>query len=73
LGVCVRNVKGNILYAQDKEIGDLSTTNTEAEELTILHALKYIEMTQLDRVIMETDSLLIKHIVEGTWKVPWKL
>lgn len=41
--------------------------------MAILRALKYIGTAHLDRVITETDSLLIKNIVEKTWKVPWKV
>ncbi|KAH0662539.1 hypothetical protein KY284_027470 [Solanum tuberosum] len=41
--------------------------------MALLHALKYIETAQLDKVIIETDSLLLKNIVERVWKVPWKV
>ncbi|WMV54573.1 hypothetical protein MTR67_047958 [Solanum verrucosum] len=41
--------------------------------MTLLDALKYIKTTQLDKVIIETVSLVLKNIVERVWKVPWKV
>ncbi|KAH0663239.1 hypothetical protein KY284_028170 [Solanum tuberosum] len=72
-GFCVRNNKGDVIQAQAKEIDEPLITNTQAETMALLHALKYIETAQLDKVIIEIDSLLLKNIVERVWKVPWKV
>ncbi|KAH0655677.1 hypothetical protein KY285_030559 [Solanum tuberosum] len=72
-GFCVRNNKGDIIQAQAKEIDKPLSTNTQAETTALLNALNYIKTTQLDKVIIETDSLVLKNIVERVWKVPWKV
>lgn len=70
---CVRDEQGDILQAQAQEIGELACTNTQAEAMAILQALKFIEATQMDRVVIKTDSLLTKNIVDKSWKVPWQV
>ncbi|KAH0650456.1 hypothetical protein KY284_030368 [Solanum tuberosum] len=72
-GFCVRNNKGDIIQAQAKEIDEPLSTNTQAETMALLNALNYIKTAQLDKVIIETDSLVLKNIVERVWKVPWKV
>lgn len=47
------------------------TTNNEAEALAILEALKYCEEKGFNRIILQTDSLLLKNAIEGLWNVPW--
>lgn len=41
--------------------------------MVIPRDLNYIEMVCLDRVIIETNSLLVKNIIDRNWKVPWKV
>ncbi|KAH0743933.1 hypothetical protein KY290_031926 [Solanum tuberosum] len=47
-------------WAQAKEIEELSCTNTQAEAMAILRALKYIETAHLDRKVVTT--------LEEIWK-----
>lgn len=56
--------KGDIIQSQAKEIEGPSNTNTQAKAVVFLHSLMYIETTQVDVMIIETDSLLLKNIVE---------
>ncbi|XP_060190319.1 uncharacterized protein LOC132619425 [Lycium barbarum] len=44
---CVRDERGDVIQAQAREIEDLQSTNTEAEALTILQALRYHRTTTL--------------------------
>ncbi|XP_059295549.1 uncharacterized protein LOC132048883 [Lycium ferocissimum] len=68
-GFCVRNWLGDLLYAQSETIGE--STNVIAEAKAILEGIKYSIDMQLLPLIVETDSLLLKNMVEGEWKVPW--
>uniref|UniRef100_A0A1S4AMC6 RNase H type-1 domain-containing protein n=1 Tax=Nicotiana tabacum TaxID=4097 RepID=A0A1S4AMC6_TOBAC len=69
IGYALRDDEGNIKYACGKVIHD--TTNNEAEALAILEALKYCEEKGYNRIILQTDSLLLKNTIEGLWNVPW--
>ncbi|XP_059310222.1 uncharacterized protein LOC132061411 [Lycium ferocissimum] len=52
---------------------DSWSTNTQAEAMAILKALKYLNENQLDKVVIETDSLLLKNIIQRVWEVPWQI
>lgn len=52
------------MHAQAQDINDLACTNIQAEAMAILHALNFIKTAQMDRVMIEIDSLLMKNIVE---------
>lgn len=72
-GFCVTDGKGDIGHAQAQDINDLACTNIQAEAMAILHALNFIKTAQMDRVMIEIDSLLMKNIVEKSQKVPWRV
>lgn len=72
-GFCARDLNGDIIQAQAKDIEDPMTTNIQAEAMAILYSLKYIETTQVEKVIIETDSLVLKNIIEKVWEIPWKI
>ncbi|XP_059310637.1 uncharacterized protein LOC132061989 [Lycium ferocissimum] len=61
-GFCVRNERGDILRAQAQELVDSWSTNTQAEAMAILKALKYLDDNQMD-----------KFIIQRTWEVPWQI
>ncbi|KAK4379881.1 hypothetical protein RND71_001743 [Anisodus tanguticus] len=69
-GFCMRDSNEDIIQAQAKEIEEDPSTNTQAEAIA---PLRYVETIQMDRIWIETDSLLIKNIVERVWEVPWKI
>ncbi|WMV29043.1 hypothetical protein MTR67_022428 [Solanum verrucosum] len=70
---CVRNHSGNIIHAQAQEMEDTNSTNTQAEAMAILQALKFINNTQSTQVIIETDSVLLEKVIHKTWEVPWQI
>ncbi|KAH0689217.1 hypothetical protein KY290_017352 [Solanum tuberosum] len=51
-----------------KEIGD--TTNIVDEARAILKGLSYCVDHELHPLILETDYMLMKKVVEGDWKIP---
>ncbi|XP_019240885.1 PREDICTED: uncharacterized protein LOC109220870 [Nicotiana attenuata] len=69
IGFCLRDEAGELKYAQGKEIRE--GTNTEAEAAAILEALRMCRAMNFSQVWLQTDSLLLKNIIEGLWKPPW--
>lgn len=67
-GLCVRNWHGDLVFAECKEIGD--TTNIVDEARAILKGLSYCVDHELHPLILETDYMLMKKVVEGDWKIP---
>ncbi|KAK4711086.1 hypothetical protein R3W88_005599 [Solanum pinnatisectum] len=70
-GFCLRDNKGDLIYAEAEKIGQ--TTNVEAEMKAILEALKYCVSKEVRRLVIESDSLLMVNIINKTWRVPWEL
>ncbi|XP_075077209.1 uncharacterized protein LOC142163953 [Nicotiana tabacum] len=71
IGYVLRNEIGDVLYACGREIQD--STNTEAEAVAMVEALKhYVEHSYL-QIWLQTDSLLLNNTVDGTWSSPWKV
>ncbi|XP_016482344.1 uncharacterized protein LOC107803221 [Nicotiana tabacum] len=69
IGFCVRDEYEDIVFAEGKEINE--ATNTEAEAVAIVEALKFCRMQLYPQVYVQTDSMLMKKIMEGSWKPPW--
>ncbi|KAH0781476.1 hypothetical protein KY290_001074 [Solanum tuberosum] len=70
-GFCLRNNHGDLIYAVAENIG--ITTNMEAELRAILEGIKYCVAKKVEKLIVESDSLLIVKIIKEVWKVPWEL
>ncbi|XP_075097910.1 uncharacterized protein LOC142175230 [Nicotiana tabacum] len=66
---CVRDCHGDLVYARANKIGE--TTNIVAEAKAIAEGLAYCVEKQLYPLIIETDSLTMKKIIEGEWDPPW--
>ncbi|XP_070012994.1 uncharacterized protein [Nicotiana sylvestris] len=52
-----------------KEIEE--TTNTVAEAKAMVEALRFYRLKQYSHVWLQTDSMLLKKIMDGIWKPPW--
>ncbi|XP_019241256.1 PREDICTED: uncharacterized protein LOC109221250 [Nicotiana attenuata] len=68
-GFCVRNHEGDLVYAKAKEIG--MATNIVAEAKAIVEGLAFCVERQLHPLIMETDFLVLRKIIDGEWETPW--
>lgn len=68
---CVRDEKGDLIYAKARGIG--IGTNTEAEVYVIKEALEFCLTLHVQGITMETDSLTLERMIEKQWKVPWEL
>nr|XP_016504630.1 PREDICTED: uncharacterized protein LOC107822596 [Nicotiana tabacum] len=68
-GFCVRDDRGDLVYAKAREIGE--TTNIVAEAKGMMEELIYCMEQQLHPLIMETDSLVMKNIIDDEWETPW--
>ncbi|XP_070032252.1 uncharacterized protein [Nicotiana tomentosiformis] len=71
LGFCVRNKTGDLVYARSVDLR--ITTNVVAEAKYIVQGLEYCMEQGLHPLILETDSLLMKKVIEGEWDPPWSL
>ncbi|XP_075082213.1 uncharacterized protein LOC142166789 [Nicotiana tabacum] len=69
--LCVRNDAGDVLFAKAEELG--LSTNTIAEAKAIVEGLSYCVQKQLHPLIIQTDSMLMKKIIDGIWEVPWNI
>lgn len=65
----VRNEFGDLRYAIRKEINEVS--NTEAEAIAIVETPRLCRSHNYSHIWLQTDSMLLKNIIEGSWKSPW--
>ncbi|WMV31014.1 hypothetical protein MTR67_024399 [Solanum verrucosum] len=70
-GFCLRDSSGDLLYAEAKIIG--FATNMVAEITTIWKAMRYCKEQGYANILLETDSLSLKNMIRGEWKIPWKI
>ncbi|MEX7539411.1 ribonuclease H family protein, partial [Providencia rettgeri] len=61
---CVRDERRDVIQVQARKIEDIQSTNTEAEALAILQALRYLKDNQWDQIRIEIDSLLLKNSIQ---------
>ncbi|XP_019264407.1 PREDICTED: uncharacterized protein LOC109242038 [Nicotiana attenuata] len=71
IGFCLRDASGEVKYAMGREITEGS--NNEAEAVAILEALRICRILNYSHIWLQTDSMLMKNSIEGTWKPPWFL
>lgn len=57
------------MYAKEQLLVD--TTNIVAEAKAIKDGLSFYMEHDLHTLILETDSLLMKRIINGEWDAPW--
>ncbi|XP_075074740.1 uncharacterized protein LOC142162301 [Nicotiana tabacum] len=69
IGFCIRNENGDIVKSVGKEIEE--TTNIVAEAKAMVEALRFCRFQQYSHVWLQTDSMLLKKIMDGIWKPPW--
>nr|XP_009624431.1 ribonuclease H-like [Nicotiana tomentosiformis] len=69
IGFVLRDEEGDVRYARGKEIQE--TTNIEVEASAILEALRYYVHHGYSNILVQTDSMLMKNVIEGTWDPPW--
>lgn len=68
-GFYVRDHVGDLLYVEASEIGEV--TNIVAEAKVIVQGLAYCVERLLHPLIMETDSLVMRKIIDEEWETPW--
>ncbi|XP_075083805.1 uncharacterized protein LOC142167791 [Nicotiana tabacum] len=69
LGFCVRYDEGDVVHDRTVDLG--VTTNVVAEAKAILQRLEYCVEHDLHPLILETDSFVMKKVIEGEWDPPW--
>lgn len=71
IGYCLKNELGDVIYVCGKEVHE--TTNTVAESLAILEALRYCRLHQPNNIWLETNSIMVRNVIVGNWKPPWAI
>nr|XP_016451168.1 PREDICTED: ribonuclease H-like [Nicotiana tabacum] len=69
IGFCIRDKVGDLIYAKGREISE--GTNNESKTVAIVEALKMCKNLNYFQIWLQTDSLLLKNIIEESWKPPW--
>lgn len=67
----LRDSEGDVRYARGKEIKE--GTNVEAETIAILEAIKTCVQQGYANIHIQTDSLFLKNVIDGTWDPPWAI
>ncbi|XP_075080475.1 uncharacterized protein LOC107786790 [Nicotiana tabacum] len=68
IGVCLRDEYGDVQYVAGREINEGS--NNEAEAEAMVEALRICRSLNYSNIWLQTDSLLLKNIIDGIWKPP---
>lgn len=63
IGYVIRDEHVDVIYARGKEIQEV--TNIVAEAMAILEALEYCMHNALSNIWLQTDSMLLKTVIEG--------
>ncbi|XP_016482447.2 uncharacterized protein LOC107803276 [Nicotiana tabacum] len=71
IGFVLRDSKGDVRYARGKEIKE--GTNMEAETIAILEAIQTCVQQGYANIHIQTDSLFLKNVIDGTWDPPWAI
>lgn len=67
----MRIVGGDLIYVKVKGIG--IAMNTEAESMDIQDALEHCQEKNLNEVTIETNSLVVRNIIQRQWIIPWEI
>lgn len=65
---CVRNEKGDLIYAEGDKMED--TSNVEVVAYAILQATIHADQTHERKVIIQTNSLLMQKVLIKEWNCP---
>ncbi|XP_075083401.1 uncharacterized protein LOC142167142 [Nicotiana tabacum] len=67
----LRDEDGDVIYALGREVPP--ATNNEAEALAILEALRYCVDHRFTQFWLQTDSMIMKNVLNGNWMPPWNI
>jgi len=68
---CVQNDQGDLIHAEGKIIG--VSNNLVAEIVALRLGLEFCKNKNLFPLVMETDSLASKNMIDGLWNFPWEV
>lgn len=66
-GFCIRDEGGRFIYASTCRI--MNTTNCMTEILAFRNGFEYFVKNNPIPVVMKTDSLAMKKVLDGEWKI----
>lgn len=68
---CLRDEKGDLLQAEGAKMED--TTNSEAEAQAILKEIIHCSQANLNKIIIQIDSMVMLKVLTNEWQCPWNL
>lgn len=71
MAFCVRNQLEDLIFAEFRSIELCSALEAEVKEFRL--GLMYCVNHNMSPLNMETDSLIIKKVLEGIWEIPWAI
>lgn len=71
IAFCIKNENGDLVFAKARGLDE--TTNVEVETLAIMESLTYCQAHNITGIIIETDFLILKKMLESQRKVPCEL
>nr|XP_016450378.1 PREDICTED: uncharacterized protein LOC107775192 [Nicotiana tabacum] len=71
IGIVLRDEFEDISYATGREIKEGS--NNEAEATALVEAMRMCRAMNFNNIWLQTDSLMLKNIIDGLWKPPWNI
>ncbi|XP_070020607.1 uncharacterized protein [Nicotiana sylvestris] len=69
IGFCIRDEACDLIYAERREISE--GNNNVSEAVATAEALKMCKSLNYFRIWLQTDSMLLKNIIEESWNPPW--
>ncbi|XP_070002801.1 uncharacterized protein [Nicotiana sylvestris] len=69
IGFCIKDEVGDLIYAEGREISE--GTNNVSKAVAIAEALKVCKSLNYFQIWLQTDSMLLKNIIEESWKPHW--
>lgn len=67
----IRDKQGDLIYSEANYIGE--ATNTINEARVIRKAPIFCVSQDFEQILLETDSLSPRNILQKIWKIPWEI
>ncbi|KAH0764524.1 hypothetical protein KY285_000395 [Solanum tuberosum] len=71
IAFCIRNHYGDFIFAETRKVELSSALEAEVRALGV--GLIYCINHNIFPLILETDSLVTKKVLDGVWEVPWSI
>ncbi|XP_075100004.1 uncharacterized protein LOC142176387 [Nicotiana tabacum] len=73
IGFVIRDEEGDVKYALGKETLEVTNSVAEAIAIAIAEALKYCVEHGYTHILLQTNSMMLKNVIEGKCSAPWSV